>query len=191
LSSNLKIITPSNYEFINGAIDVRGTVSGINLKSIRIQIGSGLNPQTWYQVGEEQNKAMVNGLLATWDTKNYGDGLYALRLQVILENQSIENHTIQVTIDNTSPTLRVLFPKMNESIQRSSNSITTLQADIQDGGGIAKVEWWIDGKLIGISNHSPFSFPATLTTGNHSMVIKAFDLAGNSTSSETIEFVLN
>ena len=191
LSSNLKIITPGNYEFINGVIDVRGTVSGINLKSIRIQIGSGLNPQTWYQVGEEQNKAMVNGLLATWDTKLYDDGLYALRLQVILDNQSIENHTIQVTIDNTAPTLRVLFPKMNENIQRSSNDITTLQADIQDGGGIAKVEWWIDDKLIGISDRSPFSFPASINTGNHTMVIKAFDLAGNTATSEEIEFVLN
>ncbi|MHB8132727.1 MAG: transglycosylase domain-containing protein [Anaerolineaceae bacterium] len=191
LNSNLKINTPANYEFVNGVIDVRGTVSGINLKSIRIQIGSGLNPQTWYQVGEEQNTAMVNGLLAAWDTKLYDDGLYALRLQVILEDQSIENHTIQVTIDNTAPTLRVLFPNKNESIQRATNAITTLQADIQDGGGIAKVEWWIDSKLIGISNHSPFSFPALLNTGNHSMVIKAFDLAGNSTTSEVIEFVLN
>ncbi len=53
----------------------------------------------------------MNGLLATWDTKLYEDGLYALRLQVILDNQSIENHTIQVTIDNTAPIAAGSFSK--------------------------------------------------------------------------------
>jgi hypothetical protein len=189
--SNVKILAPTTYEFIHGKVVVRGTVSGSNLQSIRIQIGNGLNPQAWFQIGDEQDKAMVNGLLATWETESYEDGLYALRLQVILNDQSIENHTIQVTVDNTPPSLQILFPKMNEEIPRNSNAITTLQADIQDGAGISKVEWWVDGKLAGTTSNSPYSFPASLSAGEHSLVIKAFDLAGNVSTSETIRFVLN
>ncbi len=190
-NTKVRITTPTIYQFVRGSIDIRGTVSGGNLRSIRIQIGSGLNPQSWFQIGEELTETRVNGDLASWDTEKYEDGLYALRLQVIREDQTIETHTIQVTIDNSPPMVNVLFPKMNDEIERSSNGITTIQAEIQDETAIAKVEWWIDGLLIGTTNTEPFSFPATLNGGTHKLQIKAFDLAGNSTNSEIITFVLN
>ncbi|NTW42909.1 MAG: penicillin-binding protein [Anaerolineaceae bacterium] len=189
-NTKVRITTPKIYEFVHGPIEIRGTVSGGNLRSIRIQIGSGLNPQSWFQIGEEQTETLVNGDLATWETENYEDGLYALRLQVIREDQTIETHTIQVTVDNTPPLVNVLFPKMNDEIELSTNGVTTIQAEIRDETAIAKVEWWVDGVLFGTTNKEPFSFPTTLNGGKHTIQIKAFDLAGNSSSSELIEFIL-
>jgi hypothetical protein len=48
----------------------------------------------------------------------------------------------------------------------------------------------VDGDLAGTTQTEPFSFPTTLNGGKHSIQIKAFDLAGNTTSSEIIEFIL-
>jgi membrane peptidoglycan carboxypeptidase len=189
-NTKVRITTPEIYEFVHGPIEIRGTISGSNLRSIRIQIGSGLNPQSWFQIGEELTETRVNGDLATWETENYEDGLYALRLQVIRDDQTIETHTIQVTIDNTPPLVNVLFPKKNDEIERASNGVTTIQAEIRDETAIAKVEWWVDGDLAGTTQTEPFSFPTTLNSGKHSIQIKAFDLAGNTTSSEIIEFIL-
>ena len=138
LNPKVQIISPKIYDFVHGSIAIRGTITGSNLQSIRIQIGSGLNPQSWFQVGEEQTQALVNGNLANWNTEQYEDGLYALRLQVIRDDQTIETHTIQVTIDNTPPSLTVFFPRENDEITLSINGITTILADIQDGSGIAK-----------------------------------------------------
>ncbi len=139
INSTIRITTPKIYEFIKGSIVIRGTISGKNLQSIRIQIGSGLNPQSWFQIGDELTEARVNGDLATWDTEKYEDGLYALRLQVIRDDQTIETHTIQVTVDNTPPVVTALFPKMDDEIKLTANRVTTFQAEIQDETAISKI----------------------------------------------------
>jgi len=190
INSTIRITTPKIYEFIKGSIVIRGTISGKNLQSIRIQIGSGLNPQSWFQIGDELTEARVNGDLATWDTEKYEDGLYALRLQVIRDDQTIETHTIQVTVDNTPPVVTVLFPKMDDEIKLTANRVTTFQAEIQDETAISKIEWWIDEVLVGTTNSAPYSFPAILNGGKHTLQVKAFDLAGNTTNSEIIRFDL-
>ena len=55
---------------------------------------------------------------------------------------------------------------------------------------LLKVEWWIDGEIIGTTNSPPFSFPAKMDRGKHTLEVRAFDLAGNTTRSENLEFVI-
>ncbi|MGE5463569.1 MAG: hypothetical protein ACM3PS_09445, partial [Syntrophothermus sp.] len=62
----------------------------------RVLVGQGLNPQEWIQVGEG-TAPVTKGLLATWDIKGLS-GLYAIQLQVIRNDQTVDTAIIQVTV---------------------------------------------------------------------------------------------
>jgi hypothetical protein len=62
-----------------------------------VQVGKGLNPQEWIQLGSDSFEPVENGLLAEWDTNGLS-GLYAIQLVVIKNDQVVETAVIQVTI---------------------------------------------------------------------------------------------
>ncbi len=190
-SENVNISAPAIYSFVHGKVTVRGTAAGADFGNYRMQVGAGLNPLSWYEINETQTKAIKNGRLAEWQTEEYEDGLYALRLQVIRAGQQIESYTIQVSIDNTAPAVKLIYPTAGENIKLTANNITTLHAQVQDSTGIARVEWWLDERLIGTNEQSPYSFPAKIVRGKHSLIVRAYDLAGNETSTESLEFEVN
>ena len=105
--------------------------------------------------------------------------------------QQIENHTIQVTVDNSPPTIAVLYPLEGSSISAELNGQITLQADILDQMGIQEIAWYVDGQLIGKQTQMPYSYPVSLQTGKHTLKITATDLAGNSSTSTEINFTIN
>ena len=84
------------FDEVKETVQVVGTASGSDFISYRILVGQGLNPQKWIQVGEGQS-AVVDGLLAKWDTSKLS-GLYAVQLQVVRSDQRVDSAVIQVTI---------------------------------------------------------------------------------------------
>jgi hypothetical protein len=66
----------------------------------RVQVGQGLNPQRWIQVGEDRAAPVEDGVLATWDTTGLS-GLYAVQLIVVRTDQRVESAVIQVTVNDT------------------------------------------------------------------------------------------
>jgi hypothetical protein len=191
INTNVNITFPAIYSFVKGEVEIRGTAAGAELESFRIQVGPGLNPQSWLQIGDEQTGSMTNKVLASWDTLEQPDGLYALRLQVIRSGQQVETYTIQVSVDNTSPQVRLLYPEDSTVVPMSSLGTITLQAEAADSAGIQHIEWWLDGQLVGKSTQMPYSYPVNINTGNHTLLVKAYDLAGNVTKTEVIEFTVN
>ncbi|MGE5378899.1 MAG: hypothetical protein ACM3XO_27910, partial [Bacteroidota bacterium] len=77
-------------------VQIKGTAAGDNFASYRVLVGQGLNPQEWIQVGEG-SAPVTKGLLATWDTKGL-NGLYAVQLQVIKSDETVDTAIIQVTV---------------------------------------------------------------------------------------------
>lgn len=189
-SDSVVITNPDAYQYVSGTISIRGTASGDNLQSFQLQSGAGLYPLTWLQVGEEQSVPKQNTRLATWDTTTLEDGLYALRLQVVRKNLQIENHTIQVTVDNTAPTITPLYPLEGSQISAQLNGQITLQADVQDQMGLQEVIWYVDGQRIGKQTQMPYSYPVRLQTGSHTLKITATDQAGNQNTSTEINFTV-
>lgn len=190
-SDSVAITSPDAYQYVSGIVPIRGTANGQDFQSFQLQSGAGLYPLTWLQVGEEQTTPKQKSLLANWDTTLLKDGLYALRLQVVRKNLQIENHTIQVTVDNSPPTIAVLYPLEDSSISAELNGQITLQADVLDQMGIQEIAWYVDGQLIGKQTQMPYSYPVSLQTGKHTLKITATDLAGNSSTSTEINFTIN
>lgn len=91
------ITSPELFAEVSGAVKIVGTAAGENFSYYRVQVGKGLNPQTWTQLGSDVITPVENGQLAEWDTTGLG-GLYAVQLQVVRSDQIVETAVIQVTV---------------------------------------------------------------------------------------------
>jgi len=97
VNSTANITSPELFADVNGIVKIVGTATGDDFAYYRVQVGKGLNPQEWIQVGEDFNVPMENDVLAVWDTKGLS-GLYAIQLQVVRNDQVVETAVIQVTV---------------------------------------------------------------------------------------------
>lgn len=81
-------------------------------------------------------------------------------------------------------------PSVSASVSGSSGTIS-LNATASDNVGVTNVEFRVDGVLRGSDASSPYSlsFDSTaLADGSHTLVARAFDAAGNSSNSSTVNF---
>jgi len=179
------INSPKMFANLSGRISIKGKAGGSNFSFYRIQYGKGPNPSEWYQIGQENQKPVVNGQLAAWDTTGLDDGLYSLQLLVVRDDQSAERSTILMTIDNQSPQVEILSPFSGEIIQRVQRPIIVLQASINENLNIDHVIFKMDGRTIATFTQSPYAISWTLTPGQHSFEVIASDSAGNLGKAQT------
>ncbi|KAF0110392.1 MAG: glycosyl transferase family protein [Chloroflexi bacterium] len=186
LNPDVMIKEPVIFSPVRGKVTIRGTASGNSFSSYTVQIGDGINPASWQQIGNTGTTPVNNDELAVWNTTGL-NGLFAVRLNVVDSNQGILSAVIQVTVDNKPPQVRITYPKPSQTIQPVRGSVT-LSAEIQDAVGLNKVEWWVDGKLVSTQTNAPFVYIMNAVTGKHTLQIHAWDAAGNKTTSEKIQF---
>ena len=188
-TENANITSPSIFSYVHGTLDVKGTAAGDEFANYQLQVGEGLNPLTWLQIANGDKPVRNDSTLGTWQTGK--DGLYAMRLMVTNEDQELETAIIQLTVDNTPPRLSVPYPTAGQVFTFNQNNEITLQATAEDAVGIARVAWYINDRLIGETTQMPFSYPWAALPGEYTLVVKAYDLAGNITESTPIGFTVN
>lgn len=98
VNPNANINSPQLFSNVDGTVQIKGTAAGDNFLYYRVQVGKGLNPQEWIQLGSDNSTPVQNGLLAEWDTTGLS-GLYAVQLVVVRADQVVDTAVIQVTIE--------------------------------------------------------------------------------------------
>ncbi|MCZ2128117.1 MAG: penicillin-binding protein [Anaerolineales bacterium] len=93
----VNISAPALFAEVSGKVLILGAATGDDFSYYRVQIGKGINPQEWIQLGEDRYEPVNGGLLAEWDTTNLS-GLYAVQLTVVRADQKAETAIIQVTV---------------------------------------------------------------------------------------------
>jgi len=101
------ITSPQMSACLRGTITIGGTARSSQFSGYRVEVGQGINPQTWTLVSPSGDKPISDGILATWNTAGL-DGLYIIRLMVLNNDGTFDSDTLLVTIDNT-PQLPALF----------------------------------------------------------------------------------
>lgn len=177
------ITIPSMFANLRGKVQVSGTAVGDNFKYYRIQVGQGLNPQTWMQISDDVHSPVDEGILVEWDTSDL-DGLYAVQLLVVRSDQRMERATIQVTVDNQAPQVNVTFPQDGQKLNYSQNQQVTFLVQASDNLSLVRVDFYVDDLLVGSLAQSPFSLSWPATLGKHTLRVVASDRAGNQTESE-------
>ncbi|HTL98441.1 MAG TPA: Ig-like domain-containing protein, partial [Holophagaceae bacterium] len=94
---------------------------------------------------------------------------------------------VSFTSDNTPPT------SVSGSVTGTAGTIR-FDGSATDTTGIGKIQFFVDGVIRASDATAPYStfFNSTvLTNGSHTMTVRAFDIAGNSTDSSPISFTVS
>jgi hypothetical protein len=92
--------------------------------------------------------------------------------------------------DTTAPTVSLTAPANGATV----SGTVTLSANASDNVGVSRVEFSVDGALVGTDTASPYSVSwnsASVGNGGHTITARAFDAAGNSASSTASVTVSN
>lgn len=186
--SGARITSPPIFALVRGKVVISGDAGGDDFAFYRIQVGEGLFPRSWFQVGDDETQPVTEGTLAIWDTTGIS-GLHSIQLLVVRKDQSVERITTMVTVDNQSPEIEILYPVNEEEISIAQESTIVLQTRIEEDLGIKDILFYMDGKLFATLTQSPFAISWSARPGIHNLQVVATDLAGN-TSEAKVDFVV-
>ncbi len=182
-----EITEPGLFDTVHGNVVIRGTARGEGFTSYTLQVGQGLNPQTWQNLAPPAERPVRKAVLGDWDTQGL-EGLYAIRLVVLRQNQQADTTVIQVTVDNTLPLVQVSYPTDGGEVEPDAKGFIHFTAEAQDAAGIQSVSWYLDESLIGERSQPPYLLPWQTQPGKHTLSVRATDLAGNVGESPEIRF---
>jgi membrane peptidoglycan carboxypeptidase len=184
----VRVNSPAPFALVRGTVDIEGQVRSGGFAYYRLQVGQGLNPSRWIQLGEDQDSRVWRGKLGSWDTTGL-NGLYTLQLVVVLDDGGLRTALVPVTIDNEAPALAIRQPVDGAVIEPGSTQVLLVELEASDASGIDRVELMLDGRRVGASDSAPFLFELPVPTGGlHRLVAVATDLAGNQTESSELVF---
>jgi len=176
-SRDVFISYPENFTFLRDRVSVKGGMSAENFVSYRVQVGKGLNPETWQQIGQEEKPPLQGEALIIWDTEEMDDGLYAIQLVVVREGQKVDKASTLVSIDNTAPEVSLDLGGGRYEFRRGKEILIRGQA--VDNASIEEVKFYINDLLVASRQSPPFVVPWTLEPGSHDVKVLARDKAGN------------
>lgn len=177
-SPDAQIASPPMFSYVSGEVELIGSADGEGFSSYRLQMGQGLNPQTWVQIGQSSQTPVRQGLLGVWDTRGLS-GLYVIRLQVVAQDQRVKTAILQVTVDNTPPLISAINLTEGQLVRPYKGEGVLLQAEASDDLALAEVAFYVDDQLITRLTQPPFATIWPAKPGAHTLRLRAEDLAGN------------
>ncbi len=164
----------------NGAV-VSGSVS---LGAIASDVGSGMNRVEFRVDGALVGTDTTAPYAAAWNSTGALAGSHSIEAKAF-DNVGLSSvSTIMVTIaDSTAPTVGIAAPVADATV---SGSVVLDATAADTESGVARVEFRVDGVLVGTDMVAPYGAAWDSTgalAGSHSIEAKAFDVAGNSAAS--------
>lgn len=99
-TGNTVITTPLNFAVVKGMITIGGLIEPTGFVSFRMDLGTGLAPTQWLQVGNSFAELPQGNKLGILDTNKYANGLYTIRIQVLRQGNLADNSYVVIRIDN-------------------------------------------------------------------------------------------
>ena len=180
---------PNNrmFFFLSQGATTSGDYSTTYLPSGMTGIGPAKATQIWYRALSVYLTSSSNYAAARTACINAAKDLYgaggAEEAAVWNAYHGINVGAVWNNGDTTSPTC--------SASEAGSTGTITLSATASDNVAVTKVEFYIDGSLVGTDTSSPYDMAfnsATLADGSHTLVAKAYDAAGNIGTSTSVPF---
>lgn len=184
----VNITQPAMFSPVSGKVAIHGTAAVDNFASYYVQVGEGINPESWLRVHESKSQVENGSLLTEWDTNGL-NGLYAIRLTVIDTASMVTSAVTQVTVDNTPPSARITYPQPDQTVNPVRGQVT-ITAQVEDLVEVKSVEWWVDGKKVLEQTNAPYLYQLPGWAGNHNVYLKVWDSAGNTYQTEKTVFTI-
>ncbi|MCY7355301.1 MAG: Ig-like domain-containing protein [Lysobacter sp.] len=153
----------------------------------------GVSRVEFYVDGALKGNDATSPYSMTLDSTTLSNASHSLTAQAFdAAGNSTTSAAATFTINNTAPA-DTTPPTVSASEAGSSGTIT-LSATAADNVGVSNVEFYVDGVLKGSDAATPYSMTldsTTLSDGSHSLTAKAFDAAGNTTTSAAVAFTVS
>jgi len=182
------ITTPDNLSFVNERVRIIGSVPENGFRSARLQYGFGMNPGSWVQIGPEITSPADNIRLGTWDTTDLEDGVYAIQLVLIRDNQQIDKVSLVVSVDNSPPEIS-LITDLTRIMPYERGIDLIFEVGFENNSEILRVDFFLNSDLLSSRKTAPYLYPWEMQPGSYEFGVKAYDQAGNQ-SELSVEFII-
>ena len=99
-SPQVAITSPKPGDVLGGQVNIIGTTSIPGFLSAQLDFSYATAPdETWFPI-QTLTQPVLDASLYTWDTTTITDGSYILRLRVFLDDGSVQETTVPVTVQN-------------------------------------------------------------------------------------------
>jgi hypothetical protein len=179
------------------AATAAGTIVGVSFTVDGTQVNWSDNNTTSLAAGASRTQTANGGPTgtATWTASGTTHTVAANVDDVnrITESNEANNTfskslTIGAAVDTTPPTVSITAPTTGSSI--TAGTVVNINATASDNVGVTKVDFLVDGTLkTTVTQPGPYTYPwntTGVTSGTHTLTTKAYDAAGNSTTSSAV-----
>ena len=180
-----QITAPAEGQAVRTILEIFGTASLEGFVASELHYGVGPAPGAWTRIGSPLEAPRVDEQLGAVDTIQLPDGAYTLRLTVRAADGGAEIAFRRFLVDNTPPVVEVVGVGAEAGAAAGS---VPLGANVADAGGVASVEFRVDGAFVGTARFAPYQVTWPSEPGEHEVVAIATDRAGNSATSAPVTF---
>jgi membrane peptidoglycan carboxypeptidase len=183
---DVSMTAPGFFDTVRGTVEVVGTAAGEQFDSYRLDVGEGLDPQAWQQIGETRASPVRNGRLGSWDTSS-SNGAAILRLTVVRKDGTVDTAAVPVTIDNRPPAVEIVLPIEGAEFSPADGREIAIQMEASDDASLDRIVLFVDDRAF-----QTLSGPAWVAhwplgaAGAHRLRARAYDAAGNWQDSDEI-----
>ena len=132
----------------------------------------------------------------TWNTSALANGSYTLTAKAYDAAGNVgQSAAVSVIVNN--PVADIIVPTVSVSAPANNATVSgtvSISAAASDNVGVSKVEFYLNGTLLGTDTASPYSFSwnsTSVVNGVYTLVAKAYDAAGNIGTSSTVSVTVN
>ncbi|AKJ03808.1 Ig-like protein group 3 [Archangium gephyra] len=111
---------------------------------------------------------------SVWDTRTAASGSHTLTARATDRHGNTATASVEVTVDNVGPAVALTSPASGATV----NGVVSLQASATDGAGVSRVEFLVDGVLLGSDTTAPYSVDwdtGWTVNGSHTLQARAHD----------------
>ncbi len=172
----VSLTNPANGSLLSGSVNLSASATDNNSVS-RVE---------FYVDNNNIGTSYSSPYSAIWNSSSVADGSHSIYAKAFDKvNNQASSSAISVTVDNNPPTVSLTSPVNGSFV----SGLVNVVADAFDSVGVSKVEFYVDGNLIGVDTVAPY-FTSWDTTGfvhnsTHTLSAKAYDGAGHVTSSSS------
>ncbi len=175
------IDAPAAGSTVGSTISVTGSAAGY----YTLSYGAGEQPTTWTPIVSGLG-GVAHGMLGTWETDPLPNGVYTLRLEVALPGSPAQTTESTVRIDHENMTVRLVQPAPDSTFAPG----TTVQLIAETNGPVVRVEFMVDGQVIGSTGQNGSWSWLASGIGRHTLEVAVIDGSGKRVVSPAISVLV-
>ncbi len=178
-----------------GIVPIRGNARGGDWLLYRVYFAPGWAPapEQWQQIGPDHTEQVSDGVLEYWNLAGIPPGQYSLKVARLENNGQVTESTVQVTVDNQPPSLRLLQPEAGATFVKPDDEWVDLLAAVSDDYAVAHTEFYVNDVLFATKNFAPFTVKWPLqkvSSGEYEVHVVVYDPAGNMAQSPKVKITV-